>query len=89
MFYNIEGHYLNYSFQILKITSKVVCILADKSGEIKANIPTRNGDIREGNVLEVEGFKDRNLDVKKYKFLTDYTLSDYLPTVKKPIMLIP
>ena len=70
---------------IFKDTSKVVCILVDKSGEIKANIPIKNNDIKEGSVLEVEGFTDRNLDVKKYEFVLDYNLSDYLPTVKRPI----
>ena len=42
-------------------------------------------DIIEGSVIEIEGFKDRNLDVKKYEFISDYDLSDYLPTVKRPI----
>ena len=70
---------------LVKDASKVVCILVDKSGEIKANIPSKTGEIKEGDVLELEGFKDRNLDVKKYKLISDYTLSDYLPTVKRPI----
>jgi len=70
---------------IFKDPSKVVCILVDKSGEMKANIPSRNGDIKEGSVLEIEGFTDRNLDVKKYKLVLDYDLSDYLPTVNRPI----
>lgn len=70
---------------ITKDSSKVICILVDKSGEIKATIPSKDGDIKEGSVLEIEGFKDRNLDVKKYKFILEYNLSDYLPTVKRPI----
>ena len=28
---------------LVKDSSKVVCILVDKSGEIKANIPSKNG----------------------------------------------
>ena len=70
---------------LVKDSSKVVCILVDKSGEIKANIPSKTGDINVGSVLEIEGFKDRNLDVKKYEIISDYNLSDYLPTVKRPI----
>lgn len=70
---------------LVKDSSKVVCILVDKSGEVKANIPCKKGDIKEGSVIAIEGFKDRNLDVKKYEFITDYNLSDYLPTVKRPI----
>lgn len=67
--------------------ARIVCILADKSGEIKANIPHKKDgiDIKEGAVLEIEGTKDRNLDVKNYELISDYNLSDYLPTVKRPI----
>ena len=70
---------------LVKDSSKVVCILVDKSGEIKANIPCKEGDIKEGSVIEITGFKDRNLDVKKYNLISDYILTDYLPTVKRPI----
>ncbi|MCB2359216.1 3'-5' exoribonuclease YhaM family protein [Clostridium estertheticum] len=84
-----SGTNIKISLMVMKImfkdASKFVCILVDKSGEVKANIPSKNGDITEGSVIEVEGFKDKNLDVKKYKFITNYTLSDYLPTVKRPI----
>ena len=40
---------------IFKDTSKVVCILADRSGEIKATIQNKKGDIVEGKVLKIEG----------------------------------
>ena len=70
---------------IFKDTSKIVAILADKSGEIKATIPTKKGDISEGRVIVVEGKKDNNFDVKKYEFLEEYEIEDYLPTVKRPI----
>ncbi|NNU77724.1 3'-5' exoribonuclease YhaM family protein [Clostridium estertheticum] len=84
-----SGTNIKISLMVMKImfkdASKFVCILVDKSGEVKANIPSKNGDITEGSVIEVEGFKDKNLDVKKYKFILDYNLSDYLPTVKRPI----
>jgi 3'-5' exoribonuclease len=65
--------------------TKVVCILADKSGEIKANLPNKNDDIVEGRVIEVQGIRDHNLDVKEYSFVLEYEISDYLPTVKKPV----
>ncbi|MBU3101468.1 MULTISPECIES: 3'-5' exoribonuclease YhaM family protein [Clostridium] len=84
-----SGTNIKISLMVMKImfkdASKFVCILVDKSGEVKANIPSKNGDIVEGCVIEIEGFKDKNLDVKKYKFILDYNLSDYLPTVKRPI----
>ena len=66
-------------------TTKVVCILADKTGEIKATIQNKAGDIVEGKVIEIEGKKDTNLEVKKYTFVDEYNSIDYLPTVKRNI----
>ncbi|SFD16427.1 3'-5' exoribonuclease YhaM family protein [Clostridium uliginosum] len=84
-----SGKNIKISLMVMKIIfkdpNKIVCILADKSGEIKANIPNKKGDITEGRVIELEGIKDNNLDVKKYEFLSDYNLQDYLPTVNRPI----
>ncbi|MBW6411265.1 3'-5' exoribonuclease YhaM family protein [Clostridium weizhouense] len=70
---------------IFKDANKVVCILADKSGEAKANVLSKKGDITEGRVIAVEGTKDINLDIKKYEFISEYDISDYLPTVNRPI----
>ena len=84
-----SGKTIKISLMVMKIifkdSDKVVCILADKSGDIKANIPNKNGDIIEGRVIDLEGTKDRNLDVKKYEFISEYEISDYLPTVNRPI----
>lgn len=70
---------------IFKDANKTVCILADKSGEIKSNILCKKQDIKEGMVLKVHGSKGINLDIKKYEFVSEYNVEDYLPTVKKPI----
>lgn len=88
--YDIKsGKNIKISLMIMKIlfkdSTKVVCILADRSGEIKANIPSKNSDITEGRVIEIEGIKDGNLDVKKYDFISNYEISDYLPTVNRPV----
>jgi len=84
-----SGKNIKISLMIMKIifkdTEKVICILADKSGEIKGNIPSENGNIKEGRVIEIEGIKDGKLDVKKYEFISDYEISDYLPTLNTPI----
>jgi 3'-5' exoribonuclease len=87
---NMEsGKNIKISLMVMKIIfkdpGKIVCILADKSGEIKANIPNENGDIKEGRVIEIEGIKDGKLDVKKYEFISDYEISDYLPALNRPI----
>lgn len=70
---------------IFRDNDKTICILADKSGEIKSGIPGRDNNIKQGTVLEVEGIKGVNLEVKKYKIISTYNISDYLPTVKRPI----
>ena len=84
-----SGETIKLSLMVMKIifkdSDKVVCILADKSGEIKANILNKNGDIKEGRVIDIEGIKDGKLDVKKYEFISDYNVSDYLPTLNTPI----
>lgn len=84
-----SGRNIKISLMVIKVifkdSDKVLCVLGDRSGEIKANIQPAKNDIKEGVVLELEGSKDNNLDVKKYKILTDYNIADYLQTVKRPI----
>ncbi|EKQ51350.1 MULTISPECIES: 3'-5' exoribonuclease YhaM family protein [unclassified Clostridium] len=84
-----SGESLKLSLMVMRIlfrdSSKIVCILADRSGEIKANLPNKKDDIREGRVIEIEGIRDGNLDVKAYEFVENYNISDYLPTVSRPI----
>lgn len=83
------GDNVKISLMVMKVlfrdTDRIVCILADKSGEIKANISGKSSDIKQGRVIEVDGIKGANFDVKKYKLISDYKVSDYLPTVKRPI----
>lgn len=84
-----SGENTKISLMVMRVmfrdTTKVVAILADKSGDIKATIPCKKGDVTEGRVILVEGKKDGNFDVKKYEFIDEYELEDYLPTVKRPI----
>ncbi|MDR3597299.1 3'-5' exoribonuclease YhaM family protein [Clostridium sp.] len=83
------GETIKISLMVMKILykdpGKIVCILADKSGEIKANMPNKKDDITEGRVIQIEGIKDNNLDIKSYEFISDYNVLDYLPTVNRPI----
>ena len=84
-----NGENVTISLMIMKViykdASKTVCIAADKSGDIKANIHSRSEELKEGTVLKIEGVKDSNLDVKKFEVVSDYKAEDYLPTVKRPI----
>lgn len=83
------GKTIKISLMVMRILykdpGKVVCILADRSGEVKANLPNKKDNIAEGRVIELEGSKDTNLDVKSYEFISEYNILDYLPTVNKPI----
>ena len=84
-----SGENTKISLMVMRVmfrdTTKVVAILADKSGDIKATIPCKKGDVTEGRVILVEGKKDGNFDVRKYEFIDEYEIEDYLPTVKRPI----
>ncbi|SHI59684.1 3'-5' exoribonuclease [Clostridium cavendishii DSM 21758] len=84
-----NGKSLKTSLIVNKIifndSNKVVCILADKTGDIKATLSNKDGNIKEGTVIYVEGVKDSNLEIKKYEILSDYKIEDYLPIVKRPI----
>lgn len=84
-----NGNAIKTSLMVMRVmyrdTTKVVCILADKSGEIKATISNKKGDITEGKVIQIEGSKDGNLEVKKYDLLEEYKIEDYLPTVSRSI----
>ncbi|KHD37502.1 phosphohydrolase [Clostridium acetobutylicum] len=80
---------IKLSLMVMKIifreTDKLICILADRTGEIKASVPLKDGDIKQGMVIQINGSKNVNLEVKSYKIIRDYNISDYLPTVKRPI----
>ena len=56
-----DGTSINMSLMVMKIifkdSNKVVCIMANRSGSIKANIPCKKDDIKVGMVLNVEGIK--------------------------------
>lgn len=80
---------IKISLMVMKIlyreNDKLTCILADKSGDIKAFIPGKGGDIKQGVVIGATGLKGANFDVKKYTVVSNYDIGDYLPTVKRPI----
>ena len=64
------------SFMIMKIifkdNTKLVCLLSDRTGSIKATI-------------EVTATKDLTLEVSSFQILKEYELRDYLPTLQKDI----
>ncbi len=70
--------------KLYKEGNKIVYLLSDKSGYINGKIPTKF-KLEPGQVLEVEGVKDYNIDISHVKILPDYNIDDYLPTVDRDI----
>ena len=87
-----SGENTKISLMVMRVmfrdTTKVVAILADKSGDIKATIPCKKGDVTEGRVILVEGKKDGNFDVRKYEFIDEYEIESSLEKIKESDILI-
>lgn len=58
---------------------KYVYNLTDKSGQIKAKLPTK---VDIGSVISIDCKKSSILDICEFEEVKDYSLKDYLPTVK-------
>ncbi|MGL5329885.1 MAG: HD domain-containing protein [Peptostreptococcaceae bacterium] len=63
---------------------KYVYMLSDKSGQIKAKLPSKIR-LEVGQVIKVDCKKEHTLDIPKVEILTEYNIEDYLPAVKRPI----
>jgi 3'-5' exoribonuclease len=83
-----ENENLKTSLMIMKRLykdgDKYLCILSDKSGQIKAKLPT-NKKIETGLVINIECKKSKVLDISNFKTVLNYNIQDYLPTSSKPI----
>ncbi|MCX7772313.1 MAG: HD domain-containing protein [Clostridia bacterium] len=64
--------------------SKTGYILGDKTGDIKAYLDNRI-KLEIGQVIEVWGTKDFNLEVTKFAEVEHYEVEDFLPTLKRPV----
>lgn len=85
----VKGEKTKISLMIMRVIykdpTKTVCIMADKTGEVKVNIPSASKELVDGKVLELEGIKDINFDAKKFSIIDNYNLIDYLPAVNRPV----
>lgn len=70
--------------KLYKDGNKMIYLLSDKSGYINAKIPTKI-KLEPGQVIEIEGIKDYNLDVSQAKIIKDYNIDDYLAMVNRNI----
>jgi len=77
------------SFMIMKIifkdNTKLVCLLSDKTGSIKATFANPKVKLEVGYVVEVNANMDTNLEINSFEVLDEYELSDYLPTLQRDI----
>lgn len=70
--------------KLYKDGNKMIYLLSDKSGYINEKIPTKI-KLEPGQVIEIEGIKDYNLDVSQAKIIKDYNIDDYLAMVNRNI----
>ncbi len=77
------------SFMIMKIifkdNTKLVCLLSDKTGSIKATFANPKVKLEVGYVVEVDANMDTNLEINSFEVLNEYELSNYLPTLQRDI----
>jgi 3'-5' exoribonuclease len=64
--------------------NKTGYILGDKTGDIKAFLDN-SIKLEVGQVIEVWGTREFNLDISKFAEVSAYDIKDYLPTLKRPI----
>ena len=70
--------------KLYKDGNKMLYLLSDKSGYINAKVPLKI-KLEPGQVIEIEGVKNFNLDVFQVKIIEDYDVHDYLAAVNKNI----
>lgn len=73
---------------IFKDENKIVCILGDKTEEMKVTMQHREENLKnisEGTILEIDGKKDGNIDIKNFKILNEYNIDEFLKSVDRPI----
>jgi 3'-5' exoribonuclease len=77
------------SFMIMKKLTmegnNFIGFIGDKTGDIKAYIPDKEGMLKVGLVIDVKGTKENIFKVEEYTVVDNYDMKDYLPAVKKPI----
>jgi len=69
---------------LFRDTNKSGAILGDKTGELKA-IFSQGITLEPGQVIELHGTMGFNLEVEHFCQIHDFDLTDYLPTLKRPV----
>ena len=69
---------------LYKDGNKQVYLLSDKTGYIKGKINSKV-KVANGQVIEIEYSNEAVIDISSFKFVENYNLEDYLPTVNRPI----
>lgn len=76
-------------FMIMKKVARedgnLIAYIGDKTGDIKASIPDNMDILEVGDVIRVEGIKDRLLNIKCFYKEDKFDMADFLPSVKTPI----
>lgn len=71
-------------FKILaQYSDKIIVILGNSSGEIKATIQPYKDLIVVGDVLEVTGLNNRTIEINTYKVIDSYDIEEFLPSLSQ------
>jgi 3'-5' exoribonuclease len=77
------------TFMIIKILSydleNLIAVIGDSSGEVKAYIKNIGTELKVGDVILIKGKLTSKFKVNFIKKISDIDISDYLPSVKRPI----
>ncbi|GAA0084795.1 HD domain-containing protein [Clostridium sp. CTA-7] len=77
------------TFMIIKILSydleNLIAVIGDSSGEVKSYIKNIGTELKVGDVILIKGKLASKFKVNFIKKISDIDISDYLPSVKRPI----
>lgn len=64
---------------------KITLVIGDKTGTLKASLPTSMGNVNVGQVIKVDGKKGPVFEIKEFSFVNKFDINDFLPHVSTPI----
>jgi 3'-5' exoribonuclease len=77
------------TFMIMKILARegknLTVYIGDKTGDLKARITEADDNLKVGDVINIRGNNNFELQVTKYKRESRFNLDDFLPSLSKPL----
>lgn len=80
---------INSTFMIMKKIYrdgiKSIVIIGDKTGNVKLSIEDVLNELKVGDVIKIQGKLQNGAEIKFYDKIKEFSMEDYLPTVKRSI----